>query len=125
MIKEAHCVGSNRSGAGFTLLELLIALSLLSLLTLALVGSFRFGVQAWGRNTVQSEQLDNGIIVQQLLRRLISDIYPFYISNDPTRPYVAFEGTKASMKFLSSAPVVLGGRSSSIQNFYGEPQRSE
>jgi general secretion pathway protein J len=109
MIKEAHCIGAGRSDAGFTLVELLVALSLLSLLTLALVGSFRFGVQAWGRSAVQSERLDNGIIVQQLLRHLITDVYPLYVSNDPTHRYVDFEGTKTSMKFLSSAPIVLGG----------------
>jgi general secretion pathway protein J len=39
----------------------------------------------------------------------MGEIYPYFLFNDPTRPFVDFEGTGESLAFLSSTPVALGG----------------
>jgi prepilin-type N-terminal cleavage/methylation domain-containing protein len=41
--------------AGFTLVELLVAIALLGILNIALFGSLRFGVSAWGRGTARAD----------------------------------------------------------------------
>jgi general secretion pathway protein J len=98
-----------RGQAGFTLLEALVAVTLLSLLSLALTRSLRFGVDAWARGSSHSDQLSRTTVVQGLLRRVVGETYPYFVSNGPTRMYVDFEGTSESLALLASAPVVLGG----------------
>jgi general secretion pathway protein J len=99
--------------AGFTLVELLVALTLLSFVSLALFGSLRFGMMAWSRGHAHAERTEHIASVQDILRRLIADAYPLLVSGDPTRPHVAFDGTAGSLSFLASVPIALGagGRS--------------
>jgi general secretion pathway protein J len=105
--------GRWRHSAGFTLIELLIALALFSLLSLALLGSVRVGTTAWARVTSNAEENDTSLHAQDLLRHLIEDAYPLFLSDDPTRRHVDFDGDKRSLTFLTSAPMALrrGGRS--------------
>lgn len=95
--------------AGFTLLELLVAITLLGLLSMILMGSLRFGLQAWERGMIHSDHVGNGIPAQQFLRRVIEDAYPFFSANDPTRGRVDFAGSADSLSFLAPAPIALGG----------------
>lgn len=94
-----------RNQAGFTLLEALVAVTLLGLLSVALAGGLRFGVDAWARGSAHSDQLSRTTVVQGLLRRVVGEAYPYFLFN----AYVDFEGTRESLAFLASAPVVLGG----------------
>jgi general secretion pathway protein J len=94
-----------RNQAGFTLLEALVAVTLLALLSIALAGGLRFGVDAWARGSAHSDQLSRTTVVQGLLRRVVGEAYPYFLFN----AYVDFEGTSESLTFLASAPVVLGG----------------
>jgi general secretion pathway protein J len=103
---------AERGIEGFTLIEVLVALALLSLLVTALFGAMRYGIGAWKRTTVQVNQLDHTLHVQNFLRRAIEDAYPLFISDGATRNYVDFRGNSNSLDFLSSAPIALatGGR---------------
>jgi general secretion pathway protein J len=94
-----------RNQAGFTLIEALVAVTLLGLLSVALAGGLRFGVDAWARGSAHSDQLSRTTVVQGLLRRVVGETYPYFLFN----AYVDFEGTSESLAFLASAPVVLGG----------------
>jgi general secretion pathway protein J len=96
--------------AGFTLVELLVAITLLSLLSLVLTSSLRFGLTAWARGTDHAEGVDHSLLVQSFLRRTIGDAYPYFSRTDPTRAgQVDFAGTAQSLRFLASAPRALGG----------------
>src|ERR1700722_4226038 len=102
-----------RSSAGFTLLELLIALLLFSLLSVALFGSIRAGTAAWSRATSRADESDHGLHAQDLLRYLIENAYPLYLSDNAKSGHVDFAGSLSSLSFLSVAPMALGigGRS--------------
>lgn len=95
--------------SGFTLIELLVAVTLLSLLSLILLDSLRLGVTSWRRGTMHSESTNEALVVQSHLRRLIGDTYPRYVSVDPTRGHVDFDGGATSLNFLASTPIALGG----------------
>ncbi len=96
------------SEAGFTLVELLVALALFSLLCTLLFGNVRFGMRAWQYGAVHSEQVDHTTVVQGVLRRLIEEAYPLFLTGDPTHPHVDFNGAQTSLDFLSSAPTAAG-----------------
>jgi general secretion pathway protein J len=103
---------AGRGSEGFTLIELLVALALFSLLVTGLLGAMHYGISAWKRTTVQVDQLDHTLHVQNFLRRLIEDAYPLFIADGATRKYVDFKGNSISLDFLSSVPIALatGGR---------------
>lgn len=69
--------------AGFTLVELLVALTLVGLISVALFGGFRFGTRAWEAGTARSERLDELQVAQAFLRgRLSQALVPSHESED-------------------------------------------
>jgi general secretion pathway protein J len=99
--------------AGFTVIELLVGLSLLSLITVALFASLRYGIFAWGRGMAHVESVEHIAFAQNYLRQSIGDAYPMFSAGALNRGKVAFEGTNTSLRYLASSPIVLGaaGRS--------------
>ena len=68
---------ARRAEAGFTLLELLVSMTLLALLAIAMFGSLRFGARAWDRSEAHGAGMEQVRLVQQLLRRDLEQAYPF------------------------------------------------
>lgn len=104
-----HADVPRQSEAGFTLVELLVGVILLSLLTIAMFGGLRFGIFAWNHGTVHADRLDRILSVHSLLRRLIADTYPYYTAAKPALPNVMFAGTQSTLSFLARTPTSLGG----------------
>jgi general secretion pathway protein J len=101
-----------RDQAGFSLVEVLVALVLLSLLSMVLFFSVRFGITAWRRGGERSDQIHTSMLVQDLLRRLIGQAYPLVLVEGAGSGRVDFAGTATSLDFLGPVPVALasGGR---------------
>jgi general secretion pathway protein J len=101
-----------REQAGFSLVEVLVALVLLGLLSMALFSSVRFGVTAWQRGGERSDQIHTSMLVQDLLRRLIGQAYPLVLSDGSGTGRVDFAGTPTALDFLAPVPLSLasGGR---------------
>jgi general secretion pathway protein J len=89
---------------GFTLVELLVTVTLLSLLLVVLFGGLRFGVRAWDGAQAHGVRTDELRVVQDLLRREIEQAYPALDSADPLHPVIDFHGGPDSMTFLAPAP---------------------
>lgn len=101
------------SQAGFALVEVLVAITLLSLLSVALAAGLRLGIDAWARGSAHSDELSRTLAVQGLLRELLGQAYPYFLSRDSTHGYVDFDGTKSSLALLAPTPASIGvsGRS--------------
>jgi len=101
------------SEAGFTLVELLVALALFGLLSTALFGSIRLGMAAWTRGTTRADQVDQTLHAQNLLRALIEEAYPLFLPEVPVGGHIDFDGTRHSLDFLAPTPIArgTGGRS--------------
>jgi general secretion pathway protein J len=85
---------STRRQSGFTLLELLIAITVLGLLLVALTNGVRFAGQAWETQTTRIERQGDLDAVQNILRQLIS-------------PASRLSGTSFSLKFVGALPAAL------------------
>lgn len=90
--------------SGFTLVELLVAITLLGFLSLALAGSLRFGSRAWERVETDSRSLEDLQITRGFITdRLERSILPI----DETREQSeegAFQGTATALRFISTMP---------------------
>lgn len=95
---------TNRSPPGFTLLEVLVALVVLSLLLLGLAQGSRFVLSGWdhqARLAARNQDLDT---VDRTLRRLIVQARP-----GSDRERLEFAGAPHSVTFTSIVPVPAGG----------------
>ena len=94
--------------AGFTLVELLVGLALFSLLAILLFDNVGFGLRAWQRGTAHAVQFEGILVTQDLLRRLIGNLYPMLVTEGSTQR-LDFEGSAQAINFLSNAPLVAAG----------------
>ncbi|HEY2069246.1 MAG TPA: prepilin-type N-terminal cleavage/methylation domain-containing protein [Rhizomicrobium sp.] len=92
---------------GFTLLELLVTITLLSLLSLLLFGGLRLGTRAWDGAQAYGAGTDEVRVVQALLRRELEAAYPSVTASDPLHPVVEFDGNVHQMTFLAPPPQAL------------------
>lgn len=99
--RSTHC--SAQGMAGFTLMELLVAMTLLGLVMVLLTGGIRFGARVWERSEAQGSHTDTIRVAQEFLRRQLSRAYPLFVT-DPTNPHVEFSGNEDSMALLTTAP---------------------
>lgn len=64
---------ARRGTRGFTLVEMLVALTLLALVAAMLLGSLRFGARSWDGAATRTEERDETEAAQSLLRTLLSE----------------------------------------------------
>ena len=84
----------SRNEGGFTLLELLIVITILGLIMVALTGGVRFAGQAWEIQQRGSDRRGDLDAVQNVLRQLIASAS-------------GIQGDSESLKFTSAMPVAL------------------
>ena len=99
---------TRRCSHGFTLVELLVGLSLLSLLTLLLFGGFRFGLRAWEVGSARLEGTDAVAAAQSLLRREFSEAQPVLVGTPTETTPVLFSGADDRLTFVAPLPAYRG-----------------
>jgi general secretion pathway protein J len=99
-IKDSRC----SPGAGFTLLELLIALTLMSLLTVVILGALGTGARVWEHASVEQQVVEETVVARKFLRRWLEQAYPLVDRSEPLRPIVAFQGTKERLDLVAPVP---------------------
>jgi prepilin-type N-terminal cleavage/methylation domain-containing protein len=96
---------------GFTLLELMVALILLSFVFLLLTSGLQFGTKLWSVGQEEPSNISEVVNVQQLLRRVLSGARPVMIEATPNeRRHVLFAGNDGSIRFIAPMPAHLGVR---------------
>jgi general secretion pathway protein J len=95
---------ANPSGrAGFTLLEVIITLTILGFIVLIISGAFRLGLSAWDRGEQTREEYQRQRTATQLISRQIKSVMPYKIKTQKAEgDYLAFEGKGQSLKFVST-----------------------
>ncbi|MGH6871415.1 MAG: PulJ/GspJ family protein [Rhizomicrobium sp.] len=87
--------------AGFTLLELLVAMTLMALLSLVLFGGFRFGTRAWDRAETSTAGANQIRRAQDTIGNALSRAYPEMDISDPKNPHIVFSGEAQAVIFLA------------------------
>ncbi|MGQ9369545.1 prepilin-type N-terminal cleavage/methylation domain-containing protein [Azospirillum sp. ST 5-10] len=95
-----------RTAAGFTLLELLIAATVLGLLMAVLAGGLHFGLAAWRAGERRADAVEAPAAVQALLRERIERAYP--LSRRRGEPAILFEGGRERLRLVTVLPARLG-----------------
>ena len=93
--------------SGFTLLELLIAMTLLGFILTLLFGSMRLGSRSWDAGEQRSSNSTHLALVQGFLRRELTQIYPFRWKKK-VNTELAFEGESNKLRFVAPIAVRLG-----------------
>ncbi len=98
--------------AGFTLLELLVALTLLGAMLILIYSALNIGLRAWDTGEKRVTEASHQRVVQSFLRRELSQVFPVRWRGIPESK-IAFEGAKDEIKFVSmltlGAAVRVGG----------------
>jgi general secretion pathway protein J len=89
-----------RAPDGFTLLELLIALSIVSMIVAALVSGLRLGTRAWESGRV-SGSLDEAQTAARAIASQFERAFPTHIRRANGAPVVAFVGGPHSCRFVT------------------------
>jgi general secretion pathway protein J len=96
---------------GFTLLELLVAITLLGVLMAALFGALRLGARVWETGEARLDASARLQVVQDFLRQQLGETVPLAeVEGDlGASPVMLFVGTSDSLRFVSLLPAHLGG----------------
>ena len=93
---------------GFTLLEILVAMTLLGIVMVLLFGGLRLGTRAWERGDERSEELARLEVVQGFIRRHLSQAYPLVVSDSRGERRISFVGRPDTLEFTTLMPAHLG-----------------
>jgi general secretion pathway protein J len=96
--------GCRARQAGFTLVELLVALALTALMSTAIFGGLRLGARAWASASRRSVDAADSGAAQEVLRRAISRAYPAFAYRDYADRRVTFAGGPDSLVFVGPLP---------------------
>jgi general secretion pathway protein J len=96
-----------RRRTGFTLLELLIAITLLGFILSLLFGGMRLGARSWEAGDKRATQAAHTSQVQNFLRRELTQVYPYRWKKKPN-PELAFAGEDKRVRFAAPIAARLG-----------------
>ncbi len=96
------------SAAGFTLLEVLIAVSLLAIMLGLMLGALRIAARSWDAGEERAARASQLMIVENFLRRHLSGALPLYENSPSGEPNFSFSGTFNSLNYVSFLPEHVG-----------------
>ncbi len=98
-----------RSENGFTLIEVLLATTLLGIMMLLLTGSLRIGADSWEAGEERMAKASRLFIVESFLRRHIASLVPVSGVNSSGEMEPSFRGTANTLSYVAPLPDQLEG----------------
>jgi len=94
---------SNSRRDGFTLIEVIISITILSLITVIIGSAFRLGIQAWEKGEKETGDAQQLRVLSSLLSQQLKSLYPYRIKiEDMDEDVVAFKGEPDSITFVTT-----------------------
>ena len=115
-----------RVESGFTLVEVVLAMVLLSTMMLLLYSGMSFALRSWDAGDANGRRVADRRIGENFLRRELTEIFPMRWK-DATQVKVAFSGEPERLRFVSTRPVgvALGGLALVNVEVEGDARRGE
>ncbi|MGZ5660867.1 MAG: PulJ/GspJ family protein [Usitatibacter sp.] len=92
-----------RSHAGFTLIELVVAMALLATMMVLMYSGLTFSLRGWDAGAANGQLTADRRIGENFLRRELSELFPMRWK-DPMAVRLAFDGDTQKLRFVSSRP---------------------
>lgn len=104
----AQSPGIHLRQTGFTLLELVVAITLMGLVLVVLYSGLRLGLNGWDSGEQRAEATNRLRLVQEFLRRQLAQSMTVYQTNDQQEKVVVFSGQPNSIEFVAPMLIQLG-----------------
>ncbi|HEY1258693.1 MAG TPA: prepilin-type N-terminal cleavage/methylation domain-containing protein [Stellaceae bacterium] len=108
--------------AGFTLVELLVAVTLLTLLMALLFGGLRLAGRAWAKVDYQTDADADFWAARVLLRRAIASAYPAFAAADLSDRTIVFDGSGDALALVAPLPAAIAAGVEARQRFFVEAE---
>ena len=108
----------NKPGAGFTLLELMISLTIMGLVLVLVFGAFRIGSRAWERGERDVEVRQRERVVLNLWKRQTASACPKEIHPKEEEPAFSMRGDSGAVEFVSCISALSPSRSGMVHVRY-------
>ena len=108
---------TGRGDAGFTLVELMIAIALLGMLTVLAYGAVQFGNLSWRHAGLRRDANADRAAVRQLLGRSIRTAYPAFRSSEYGDRRIAFHGEPETLEMIAPLPEALTPGIMAVERF--------
>lgn len=99
-----------RPNAGFTLVELLVALTLASLVAMLAYGGLHVALRSWHGAELRQQQMELSSLTQALLRRLLESPQAISLRDDEGVTQLAFHGDEQQLIFIAYLPALDDGQ---------------
>ena len=125
--KKLHlCCFPRLSEKGFTFLELICSITILSMVLVSVYGTFNTGARAWEKGERDIDKIQRMRVIMDLLGREIKSTFPYEVTPsklDTHKKFYAFEGKKDSISFVSTVPLRGGKKGLSWLTFLVEEDK--
>ena len=98
---------NRESSTGFTLVEMLVALTLFALLSVFLFGGLRFGNRAVSLGSDVMERASALALAEGFLRQQLAAAQPLPMQSSDTQPIISFTGSPDTVEFVTLPPAYL------------------
>lgn len=98
----------SRQAAGFTLLELIVAITLMGLVLVVLYSGLRLGLNSWEGGEQHAEATNRLRLTQEFLRRQLTQSITAYQINEQQQRVIAFAGRPDEIEFIAPMLAQLG-----------------
>ncbi|NLT67710.1 MAG: prepilin-type N-terminal cleavage/methylation domain-containing protein [Acidobacteria bacterium] len=95
---------SGESESGFTLLELVVAVTLVALIAVGLWAVLQVSIRSWSRGTEYVDANQRHRSIMDLVRKQMASTCALYTRAEPLQgevPYLVFSGTQTNLRFIS------------------------
>jgi len=94
--------------AGFTLLEVMLAMTLLSIMVVLLFSSLKIGAESWNKGERKIAQVNEKAVVYQFFKRHLPSIKPLWDDFSDDERIFSFQGESDKLQFVSTFPASAG-----------------
>jgi general secretion pathway protein J len=108
-MRAAAKIPRRAAQAGMTLVEILVAMTVLGFLVLAMGGGLRLALRSWDAVERRQDEAGDLILIHRLLGRMLSEAYPVVKDKKNIGSTLAFEGGAQRLAFVAATSPRFGG----------------